>query len=259
MAEVYLDGKFLGTVDDAASFVDDFRDQRRNGSIAEQASVYHDKKFNEVRIYAQEGRAQRPLIIVREGKSLLTKKHLEQLEANEISWQDLVRQGVIEYVDAAEEENLFVAYEEESLTPEHTHLEITKGSICGVTTSLVPFGNYNQSARLIIGSKNQKQAIGFYAANYHIRMDMDTNILHYPQYPVVRTKIHDVSNYAEHPAGQNMVVAIMTYSGYNMEDAIVLNQSSIDLGLGRYGRILRLVRGCMFWWLEVLMCSFGEN
>ena len=112
-------------------------------------------------------------------------------------------------------------------------MEIAPFSISGITTALVPFGNYNQSSRLIIGSKNQKQAIGFYAANYHIRMDMDTNLLHYPQFPIIKTKIHNVTNYAEHPAGQNMVVAIMSYKGYNMEDGVILNKSSVERGLAR--------------------------
>jgi len=126
-----------------------------------------------------------------------------------------------------------VAYDIEKLTEDHTHLEVTPGAISGITTALVPFGSFNQPSRLIIGSKNQKQAIGFYAANYHIRIDMDTNLLHYPQFPIVKTKIHSVSNYAEHPAGQNMVVAIMSYKGYNMEDGVILNKSSVERGLAR--------------------------
>src|SRR3989344_1646924 len=104
------------------------------------------------------GKAQRPLIIIKEGKPLLTEKHLQQLKDGELTWVDLIRQGVIEYLDAAEEEGALVAPTEGDLTVEHTHMEISPGTIVGITTSLVPFGNYNQSSRLIIGSKNQKQA-----------------------------------------------------------------------------------------------------
>jgi DNA-directed RNA polymerase subunit B' len=198
-----------------------------------QANVYHNLATNEIHISSQKGRSLRPLILVKNGKSLLTEKHLEQLKAGEITWDDLTRQGVIEYLDASEEENSLVAFNEETITPKHTHLEITPGSIAGITTALVPFGNFNQSSRLIIGSKNQKQAIGFYAANYHIRMDMDSNLMHYPQFPIVKTQLHDVTNYAEHPAGQNIVVAIMSYKGYNMEDGVILNKSSVQRGLAR--------------------------
>ncbi len=233
MTDVYLNGKWIGSVDDAAFFVEGVKDMRREGNIPKDINVSFDAAVDEITVLSDEGRAQRPLIVVREGKPLLTEKHLKQLQDREITWQDLVRQGIVEYLDAAEEENAFVAYDESLLGNEHTHLEITPGTILGVTTSLVPYGNYNQSSRLIIGSKNQKQALGFYAANYSLRMDMDSSILHYPQLPLVKTRIHDLSNYAEHPSGQNMVVAVMSYDGYNMEDGVILNKASVERGLGR--------------------------
>ncbi len=233
MVDVYLNSRYVGTVDDAKSFVEDVKDLRRKGTLADDVNVFTDVASNEVYIMCDEGRARRPLIIVRNGKPLLTDRHIKQLEDGEITWTDLVHQGVIEYLDAAEEENALVAYSDEFLTQDHTHLEITPGSISGVTAALVPYGNYNPSSRLIIGSKHQKQSLGFYAANFHLRMDMDANILHYPQMPLVKTKIHDVMNYHEHPSGQNLVVAIMCYDGYNMEDGVILNKGSIERGLAR--------------------------
>ena len=233
MADVYLNSKYIGTVDDALLFVENIKDQRRKGALSEELNVYYDNEANEVRLMSDEGRARRPLIIIKEGKPLLTEKHIKQLEDGEITWFDLIRQGVIEYLDAGEEENVLVASIEADLTEKHTHLEITPGSISGVITSLVPHGNYNQPSRLIIGSKNQKQALGFYAANYHLRMDMDSNLLHYPQFPLVKTKLHEVIDYAEHPCGQNMVVAVMCYDGYNMEDGVILNRGSIERGMAR--------------------------
>ncbi|MBS3166172.1 DNA-directed RNA polymerase subunit B [Candidatus Woesearchaeota archaeon] len=231
MAEIYLNSRFIGKAENAASFIDDVKDLRRKGSLSENLSVYYNAAQDEVHVFCDEGRAQRPLIIIKEGKPLLTEKHLQQLKDGELTWVDLIRQGVIEYLDAAEEEGALVAPTEGDLTVEHTHMEISPGTIVGITTSLVPFGNYNQSSRLIIGSKNQKQALGFYAANYHLRMDMDANILHYSQNPIVKTKIHDVVDYSEHPSGQNMVVAVMCYDGYNMEDGVVLNKGSVERGL----------------------------
>ncbi len=233
MADVYLNSRFIGNVEDCASFASDVKDLRRKGTLSENVNVYLDETSNEVHIFCDEGRSRRPLIIVKEGKPLLTEKHVQQLGNGEITWADLVRQGVIEYLDAAEEESALVASSEEELSADHTHLEITPGSISGLTSALVPFGNYNQSSRLIIGSKNQKQALGFYAANFHLRMDMDANILHYPQNPIVKTKIHDVVNYSEHPSGQNVIVAVMCYDGYNMEDGVILNKASVERGMGR--------------------------
>jgi DNA-directed RNA polymerase subunit B' len=233
MVDVYLNSKIIGTIEEAKVFADEIKDMRRKGALSEEVNVYHDQKSNEVQVFCDESRARRPLIIVKEGNPLLTEKHIEQLEGGEITWVDLVRQGVIEYLDAGEEENALVGYNESELTKSHTHLEITQGSISGVAAALVPFGNFMPSQRLIIGSKNQKQALGFYAANYHLRLDMDSNILHYPHFPIVKTKIHDVTDYKEHPSGQNMVVAVMCYDGYNMEDGVILNKGSVEMGLAR--------------------------
>ena len=233
MAEVYLNSKFLGLIDNPIEFVSRIREERRKGSIADSLNVYYNEKADEVQLESSKGRARRPLIIVKDGVPLLTERHVKQLEKNEISWSDLIKQGVIEYIDAAEEENSLVAFFESELTPEHTHLEITPLAMLGYCTSLVPYANFNQSTRLNAGSKNQKQALGFYASNFAVRMDMDVNMLHYSQGPVVNTIMHDISNYDKHPAGQNMVIAIMSYKGYNMEDAIILNRGSIERGLGR--------------------------
>ena len=158
---------------------------------------------------------------------------MRSLQKNELSWKDLVSQGIIEVLDALEEEGALIAFSPTELTPEHTHLEIAPVTMLGLCTSLVPYANFNQSARLNAGSKNQKQALGFYCSNFSVRIDMDTNILHHPQMPIVNTIMHDVSNYAKHASGQNIIVAIMSYKGYNMEDAIILNRGSIDRGLGR--------------------------
>lgn len=233
MADVYMNSRYIGVVDNIHSFVEDVKDLRRKGSLSEDVNVFADEAAKEVHLFTDEGRARRPLIVVRDGKSLLTDKQVQQLAQGELSWHDLIRQGVIEYLDAAEEENALVAYDDTDLTKEHTHLEISPGVIAGITTALVPFANYAPSSRIIIGSKNQKQALGFYASNFHIRMDMDANVLHYPQFPLVRTKIHDVADYSEHPSGQNMVVAVMCYDGYNMEDGVILNKGSVERGLAR--------------------------
>ena len=82
--------------------------------------------------------------------------------------------------------------------------------ILGLCTSLVPFGNHLLSTRLNAGSKNQKHALGFYAANYQVRMDMDVNLLETPQMPITQTVMHNISDYAKHPSGQNLTVAIMS-------------------------------------------------
>ncbi|MBI5066080.1 DNA-directed RNA polymerase subunit B [Candidatus Woesearchaeota archaeon] len=233
MTEVYLDGRYVGDVDNKEDFVEHIKAERRKGGAAEGINVQLDKILDRVNVCASKGRARRPVIVVKNGIPLLTEKHIKQLHKNEISWQDLVNQGIIEYLDAAEEENSLLAFYEQELTPEHTHLEVSPLVMLGLIASLVPYGNFTQSARLSIGSKNQKQSIGVYASNYLVRMDMDVNLLHTPHKPIIKTIIHDLSNYERHPAGQNVVVAVMSYKGYNMEDAILVNKGSIERGFAR--------------------------
>lgn len=233
MSDVYLNGKFVGSVDHASEFVSHLLLERRKNKLSHLVNIHHNEAADHIFLECSKGRMRRPLVVVKDGKPLLTEKHLTQLEKNELSWDDLLNQGAIEYLDAAEEENALVAFREEELTPEYTHLEVAPLALLGLCTSLVPFGNYNQSTRLNAGSKNQKQALGFYAANYLVRMDTDVNILEEPQRPICHTLTHDIVNSDSHPAGQNVVVAIMSFKGYNMEDSIVLNRASIDRGFGR--------------------------
>ena len=233
VSEVYLNGRFVGTVDNPHDFVDHVVGERRKGKITSNLNVLYDDISNEVYVESSKGRARRPLIVVKDGKPLITEQQIKQVEKGEMSWSDLVNQGAIEYLDAAEEENAYIAFYENELTKEHTHIELAPLTMLGLTTALVPYGNFNQSARLNAGSKNQKQALGFYAANFNLRMDMDVNILHTPQVPMVQSIMHSISDYDKHPSGQNFVVAIMSYDGYNMEDAIIMNKSSIERGLGR--------------------------
>jgi len=232
-AEIYLNGKFVGEVEDPILFVEQFKSERRKGNISDNNNVYYNEQADEVRIESDKGRARRPLIIVKDGIPMLTDKHVKQLEKGEITWSDLMRQGVIEFLDAAEEENALVAFSEKELRTEHTHLEISPMAMLGLCTSLVPYANYSPTPRINMGSKNQKQALGFYAANYLVRMDMDVNLLQTPQIPIVKTVMHDIYGDEKHPSGQNLVVAVMSYDGYNMEDAIIVNGASIERGFGR--------------------------
>jgi len=233
MADVYLTGRFVGTIDDPKEFISRIVEDRRKGQLSSNVNARYDEEIDEVYVEGGKGRLRRPLIVVREGKPLLTEEHVKKLQKNEISWNDLIKEGVIEYLDAGEEENCLIAFFEKDLTPEHTHLEISPLTMFGMITSLVPFANFSSAQKVNTGSKNQKQALGFYAGNYHIRMDMDVNLLHYPQMPVVQSVIHTISGYEKHPAGQNIVVAVMSYKGYNMEDAVILNKGSIERGFGR--------------------------
>jgi len=229
--EVFFNGIFIGNINEPLGFISSLKEKRRAQQLPLQMNFRYDDIFGMVLITTEVGRALRPLIIVENGVSKLKDEHLIKLQQDEISWKDLIDEKIIEYLDAGEEENALVALFKEEITMNHTHLEIDSMDLFGVVTSLVPYGNHDQSSRLNRGSKTQKQALGLYSANYLCRLDTDVSILQYPQKPIVRSFVYDTLN--TYPAGQNLVVAIMTYEGYNMEDALILNKGSLDRGMGR--------------------------
>ena len=233
MVDVYLDEKFIGTVADKDTFLNEFKVKRRKGELPDSINLNYNKEFDEIFIDSKKGRCRRPLIIVEKGISKLDKEKIDLIKEGNLKWNDLVDQGIIEYVDAGEEENCYVALNEEDLNKEHTHLEISPVTILGVCTSLVPFSNFGSSSRLIRGSKIQKQSLGLYATNFPLRFDTDASFLHYPQKPIIKSFMHDVFKYDEHPCGQNFTVAVMSYEGYNMQDAIILNRGSVERGIAR--------------------------
>jgi DNA-directed RNA polymerase subunit B len=227
--DVFLNGRYVGTA--SGEFIKEVRTKRRSKELPSDLGVRSDEDLNSVFICTEVGRVLRPLIIVENGESKLKPEDIEKLKREELTWNDLVDQGVIEYLDAGEEENILVALSEEEITPTHTHLEIAGVASLGIITSLVPFCNHDHPPRLLKGSKTLKQALGLYAGNFPIRLDTDVSILHYPQKPIVRSFVYDTLNF--YPAGQDLIVAIMPYEGYNMEDAIVLNKASVERGVGR--------------------------
>jgi len=229
--EVFFNGIFIGSVKNPREFTEKIRKKRREGALPIQMNIRYDPYFQNVLISTEPGRVLRPLIIIENSSSKLKEEHLVKIEQGEMMWNDLIKEGIIEYLDASEEESALVVLNEEDITPEHTHLEVDHMDLFGVITSLVPYGNHDQSSRLNRGSKTQKQSLGLYAANYLARLDTDVSVLQYPQKPIVRSFVYDTLN--AYSAGQNLVVAIMPYEGYNMEDALVLNKGSVDRGVGR--------------------------
>jgi len=230
---VYINGRLIGITENGKGLVDELRRNRRKGNLDEQVNIAFREDTNEVRVNTDAGRVRRPVVVVEEGKSKLTKDIIEKVKGGKMAWHDLVQAGIIEYLDAEEEENTYIAIYEEQLTTEHTHLELNPLSILGISAALVPYAEHNQSPRNTYGANMAKQALGLTTTSIHKRVDTRGHFLHYPQVPLIKTRVMDAVGFDRRPAGQNLVVAIATYGGYNMEDALIVNSASIDRGVGR--------------------------
>ncbi len=230
---VSLNGRLIGGHSKPDLLVKRLRKLKQGDELPATISIAYREENNEIQIYTDRGRVLRPLIIVEKGESKLTEKHVSDLRENRIKFGDLINSGIIEYLDAEEEENAYVAVNTGDLTEEHTHLEISPAVILGVPSSFAPYPEHNSSPRVTMAASMAKQSLGIYTANYYERLDSRANVLHYPQAPLVRTDITDSIEFNRRPAGQNFVVAIMSYEGYNMEDAVVLSKSAIERGLSR--------------------------
>ncbi len=281
---VFLNGDLVGCSRDPQRFVDEIRGQRRIAALPNTINIHYDPEMNEIVINCDDGRLRRPLLVLRDGRTLLTRTQVEQVREslhseNEeaLTWDELFTLGVIEWIDAEEEEDAFVLVSPYDLpnrcpccnhalsetdvdwmnpgkaedciltcrwcdqtftlptkiTPEHTHLEVDPMIILGVAAGIVPYPEHNSAPRVTMGAGMAKQALGISTANYRIRPDTRGHLMHYPQVPMVQTQTMDFMGYKYRPAGQNFCIAVMCYHGYNIEDAIVMNKSSVQRGLGR--------------------------
>lgn len=232
-ANIYINGKLIGTHPKPLEFAQRLKDFRRTGKLSTQVNVTYYEDTNEVYVNTDAGRGRRPLIVVEKGKPQISKEDLDLLKKGKISWDELVAKGIVEYLDSEEEENAYIAISPEELNEEHTHLEIEPLLMLGVCTAVLPYPEHNASPRNTMGAGMTKQSLGFYASNFKYRTDTRGHILHYPQLSLLSTEIMGMVGYDRRASGQNFVVAVLSYQGYNMEDALVLNKASINRGLGR--------------------------
>src|SRR3989344_1266735 len=230
---VYLNGRFVGFSEAGEKLVKELREKRRDGEMHHHVSVSYYAKSNELFVNSDEGRPVRPLVVVKSSKPAISAEQREKVVKGELHWNDLVKIGAIEYLDAEEEENAYVAQDEKSITEKTTHLEVDPLGMLGYASSQVPFPEHNMAPRVLMAAQHTKQSLGLYASSFALRTDARSHILFYPQKPLVQTRAYTALQHGRRPSGQNFVVAVLSYKGFNMNDAVVVNQSAIERSLGR--------------------------
>ncbi len=230
---LYLNGRIMGHVEDPQAYVREVREARRKGLVSGEVNIALVERLNAININTDKGRIRKPYVIVENSRPRITPELVEKLRKREIDFNYLLRNGIIEYLDAEEEENAIAAFDEESITGATTHMELDVSAIFGFTVNSSPFPEHNNIARHAMLANFTKQAEGLYASNFNLRFDSRSYLLFYPQAPIVTTTAYEGVNIKRHPSGQNLVVALTTYYGYNMADAVVINRAAVDRGLGR--------------------------
>ncbi|MFQ5406329.1 MAG: DNA-directed RNA polymerase subunit B [Candidatus Micrarchaeia archaeon] len=238
---VFLNGRFVGFHENGDLLTKTLREKRRNDELDSEMNVSFYPKTNEVFINTDEGRARRPLVVVKNSKPLLKDEHVQKLQSGELSWMDLIKEGLVEYLDAEEEDNAFVALNEELLkkkedkgrAKKYTHVEFDPSAILGFASAQIPFPEYNMAPRVLMAAQHTKQALGLYTSNFNMRTDTRGYLLFYPQKPIVQTRIYAELENFKRSSGQNFVVAVLSYKGFNMDDAVVMNKAAVERAIGR--------------------------
>lgn len=234
---VFINGELFGLTSNIEYLCCAIRKIRREGKINKFVSIFHNKLENAIYISTDNGRICRPLIIIKKNSNFFTNYQFQCNKIKYKSFNDLLLEGLIEYVDVNEENDCLIALHKSNINnlniENYTHLEIADYSILSLIAGLIPFPHHNQSPRNTYQCAMGKQAIGHIGTNIKKRFDLLMLQLNYTQRPLSCSKILDINKYNKIPAGINAMVAVMSYSGYDIEDAIIVNKDSIERGFMR--------------------------
>ena len=240
--KVFINGAWVGITDSPSELYLMLKDKKYKGIINIYTSIIFDYRLKEIRICNDSGRLTRPLLRIKDNNLLINNDIIDKLNNSELIWDNLltsskIENSVIEYIDPEEQGWSLIAtkpkdiIEKSDYIKKYTHCEIHPSTIFGVLASCIPFPEHNQSPRNTYQCAQGKQAMAVYATNYENRMDKTAYVLNYPMRPLVDTRIMNMIQLNKIPSGTQVIVAIMTHTGYNQEDSLLINQGSIDRGM----------------------------
>lgn len=270
--KVFLNGEWLGCIEDPIKLVEELMDMKRKNTIDRQnTSIVPDYVNGEIRVYCESGRFVRPLMRVKNNEIQVTKSMINKISLNKIdkqtkitSWEEFLDAypDSIEYLDTESQpfymievkikdveimrQKMIKSMEEaknvvdkvssnrynELYFDNINYCEFHPQLLLGELSSCTPFCNRNPGSRNIFQYSQGRQAMGVYLTNYRDRTDI-SYLLYHPQKPIVTTRASKYVGTEIMSAGENVMVAIICYTGYNMEDSLVFNKGSVDRGLFR--------------------------
>ena len=261
--KVFVNGYWAGSVKEAEQVVSEIKFARRTGLIPTYISVCFDIPQNTIMIFTDGGRLCRP-IFYRDDEQM-SYMRLQQTKYN--GWDTLIygfgekrkdidrkfdgfykpeelygvtgktlenKKAILEYLDSNEEETSLIAFKPETnLSRKYTHCEIHESLIFGMMCNLIIYPHHNPATRNSFSCGQSKQAVSLYHTNYNMRMDKTAVILNQGQKPLVKSRYLEYINNEENVYGENAIVAIACYTGYNVEDAVLINEGALKRGLFR--------------------------
>ena len=240
--KVFINGSWVGISESPQELYLMLKDKKYKGIINIYTSIVFDYKLKELRICNDSGRLTRPLLRVKDKNILITQNIIKKINSGEIKWDDLltsskINDSILEYIDPEEQSWSLIATKPKDIVEptdkiyKFTHCEIHPSTMFGVLASCIPFPEHNQSPRNTYQCAQGKQAMGVYVTNYENRMDKTAYVLNYPMRPLVDTRIMNLIQLNKIPSGTQVIVAIMTHTGYNQEDSLLINKGSVDRGM----------------------------